>query len=313
MVDNAGKIAVVIPVYNVSSFLQEAIQSAVDQDYPQKEIIVVNDGSSPERAEDIERICKRFPDIILLHQPHAGAAAARNKGVKHTSAELILFLDADDLLLPGALSYLAKALQDNPDAIASYARSVVIDAQGHILNGNVRPPEEYMRSGHEVLCMLLERKAFLINGTICMRKDALNKIPPIHHGIKYNEDWVLLCHLALSGNIIPAGDQVIHHRRRHTENISLSPVDRDDLYFSERVKVFQSVYLNPAFFSVYGEDKLRALFEKRMGIIHFKLAKHYMSLADPQKALFHFKSIPQSLPSLSELPDLPEMPGNSKH
>lgn len=291
--NSPDKIAVITPVYNVTTYLADAIQSAVTQDYPQKEIIVIDDGSAADKAAEIEHICASFPSITLLKQAHSGTAVARDKGVKHTSADMVLFLDADDLLLPGALSYLAKTLHNTPDAIASYARSVAIDTQGNILPDRVsRPRQENTLKGTDVLAMLVERKDFIINGTICMRRDILNKIPPVNHGIKYDEDWVLLCHLALSGNIIPAGDRIIHHRRRHTESISASPADKEDFRFSELLKAYKAVYLHPAFIRKLGEDRLRRLFEKRIAKAHLRLAKHYMQ-SDLQKALFHFNSIPQ--------------------
>src|SRR6185369_9046911 len=124
---NMGKIAVIIPVYNVTTFLEKTIRSVVTQNYPHKEIIVVDDGSKEEAAAEIRRICTLFPDVMLLRQKNAGVAAARHTGLLHASAEFVAYIDADDLFCSGTLAFFASALKKNPDAIAVYGESDYIN------------------------------------------------------------------------------------------------------------------------------------------------------------------------------------------
>ena len=159
------RISVIIPVYNVTQFLDEAIRSAVMQNYPELETVVVDDGSAPERREEIAEICRRYPSVTYCHQPHLGAAAARDFGVAQTAADCIVFLDADDVLAPGALSFFSTAMERLPEAIAVYGRVVNTDEDGQP-TGGLQPVAAWIAPGAEVLEFLLERKPPFCNGSI---------------------------------------------------------------------------------------------------------------------------------------------------
>jgi glycosyltransferase involved in cell wall biosynthesis len=89
-------VSVVIPCYNAKPYVAEAIASALDQTYPQVEVIVVDDGSSDRSVE----VIRSFGDRVRLEQmDHRGACAARNRGLAMSQGELIQFLDADDRLV----------------------------------------------------------------------------------------------------------------------------------------------------------------------------------------------------------------------
>jgi glycosyltransferase involved in cell wall biosynthesis len=91
------RITIGIPVFNCERWVAVAIQSALDQTWPDKEIIVVDDGSTDESSE----ICKSFGNrILFVHQPNLGGNAARNQICRLSSGDWIQFLDADDYLKP---------------------------------------------------------------------------------------------------------------------------------------------------------------------------------------------------------------------
>jgi glycosyltransferase involved in cell wall biosynthesis len=107
------KISVIIPVYNRPVFVQEAIQSVLDQTYSNVEIIVVNDGST----DNTPFVLQSFGDQIrLIHQENKGVSAARNTGIKHSNSKWIAFLDSDDIWLPDKLRLQMKFFEDHPDA-----------------------------------------------------------------------------------------------------------------------------------------------------------------------------------------------------
>jgi glycosyltransferase involved in cell wall biosynthesis len=114
-------VSVIIPVYNGARFIAEAIQSIVAQEYGSLEIIVVDDGSTDETAEIVARLDR---DMRYVFQENAGAAAARNRGIRDASGDLIAFLDADDLWAAGSLRFLLNGLLEDPelDVVHGYAR-----------------------------------------------------------------------------------------------------------------------------------------------------------------------------------------------
>jgi glycosyltransferase involved in cell wall biosynthesis len=106
------KFSVIIPNHNNSSTLKRAIQSAIHQNYPAHEIIVVDDGSTDES----EKILEQFKDkIICIRQKNSGVSVARNNGARIATGEWLAFLDADDFFYPDRLRFHAEWIQDEPD------------------------------------------------------------------------------------------------------------------------------------------------------------------------------------------------------
>ncbi len=118
--------AIIIPAYNAAAWLAEAIGSALAQTQPAAQVIVVDDGST----DDTAAIAEKFADaVMLLRRPNAGVSAARNHGAAQTTAEWLLFLDADDRLLPGAVAVmLARAGEGDFGVI--YGQSVDFNEAG---------------------------------------------------------------------------------------------------------------------------------------------------------------------------------------
>jgi glycosyltransferase involved in cell wall biosynthesis len=101
---------VVIAAYEAERWIGDAIRSVLDQVPAPHELIVVDDGSRDRTAE----IASGFPGVLVLRQENRGAAVARNLGARSAAGEAILFLDADDALLPGALETLDASLRSLP-------------------------------------------------------------------------------------------------------------------------------------------------------------------------------------------------------
>ncbi len=109
---NGPEFSVVIAVYNGAATIAKAIQSILDQSYPAKEIIVVDDGSTDRTAE----IVRGFGDPVRYHfQPNAGVSTARNKGVELACGDWLAFLDADDWYYPDRLLLHAELIKRDSD------------------------------------------------------------------------------------------------------------------------------------------------------------------------------------------------------
>jgi len=105
------QISVVIPVFNGEKFIQEALESVLAQNEPSVEILVVDDGSTDGTAA----VAENFRGAIrLIRQPNRGVAAARNHGIQLAQAEVLAFLDADDLFTPDKFALQLPRLAENP-------------------------------------------------------------------------------------------------------------------------------------------------------------------------------------------------------
>ena len=106
-------ISVIIPTYNRSAFLKEAIESVLKQTYQPFELIVVDDGSTDDTASVLSCYAGK---ISALSVHHGGPSAARNYGIQAAHGDYIAFLDSDDLWLPGKLAAQMHFFHNNPEA-----------------------------------------------------------------------------------------------------------------------------------------------------------------------------------------------------
>ncbi|MBL9216331.1 MAG: glycosyltransferase [Opitutaceae bacterium] len=100
-------VSIIIPCHNAAPWLAETLASALAQTWPQKEIIVVDDGSTDDSAAVVRGFAPR--GVRLVSQPNAGAAAARNRGWREARGDFLQFLDADDLLAPDKIARQVEA------------------------------------------------------------------------------------------------------------------------------------------------------------------------------------------------------------
>ena len=110
-------VSVIIPFYNGVSWLEEAVESVFLQNYPNIEIIVVNDGSK----EDVSQFLQKYGDRIkYYYQENAGPGKARNNGLSHANGKYIALLDSDDLWTEGKLRYQINYMEENPHIMWSH-------------------------------------------------------------------------------------------------------------------------------------------------------------------------------------------------
>lgn len=103
MMHDNPKVSIIIPVYNLAGFVEQAIQSILDQTYSHWELLVIDDGSTDQSAEKIQKFLSLDSRIRYFFQDNSGVSNARNFGLSKATGEFILFLDADDLLVKRAI------------------------------------------------------------------------------------------------------------------------------------------------------------------------------------------------------------------
>lgn len=107
--------SIIIPCYNQGHFLGDALNSILDQEYENFEVIIINDGSTDNTIEIAIENSKKDARIILINKKNQGLSAARNAGLKNASGDYILFLDADDWLNKGFFETYLNAITLYPD------------------------------------------------------------------------------------------------------------------------------------------------------------------------------------------------------
>jgi glycosyltransferase involved in cell wall biosynthesis len=128
--EGPGLVSVIIPCFNQAQFLPDAIESVQAQTYAGHEIVVVDDGSPDNTAE----VVSRYPAVRYLRQRNRGLAGARNTGIQCSRGSYLVFLDADDRLLPTHLERSLEGFQRRPDAaiVCGDYRLFGIDEAWHV-------------------------------------------------------------------------------------------------------------------------------------------------------------------------------------
>ena len=204
-----GSVAIIITTYNHASFLEAAVRSALGQSVPADQIIVVDDGST----DHPERITAQFAAVRSIRQPNSGLSAARNTGWRAATTEFVVFLDADDRLLPNALAKNLDRLIAAPEAGLSYGGYIYVDAvagRRHI--ADFLP----IADGYSAL---LRRNRIGMHGAVMYRRANLAEIGGFDEELAACEDYDVYLRMALRFPIL-YGPEPLAEYWHHGGNMS---------------------------------------------------------------------------------------------
>jgi len=106
------KLSIVIPIYNKEAYVEACLKSLLEQDFQDFELIAVDDGSTDGSGDLCDRMAAKDQRIRVIHQKNGGVTAARRRGVEEARGRYIMFVDADDMLLPHAMRVLHAAIEE---------------------------------------------------------------------------------------------------------------------------------------------------------------------------------------------------------
>jgi len=130
----SGLVSTIIPVYNRPQMVCEAVESVLAQTHRPIEIIPVDDGSTDETPQVLDRLAAEHPATIrVIHKENGGPGLAREAGRQLARGEFIQYLDSDDYLLPGKFQTQVRALRDHPECGIAYGITRLVDAEARTL------------------------------------------------------------------------------------------------------------------------------------------------------------------------------------
>lgn len=197
-------VTVITPAYNQADYLPETIESILAQAYPNLEYIVLNDGSTDNTLEVMQRYADR---IIIESHENMGEARTVNRGFELATGEYIIVVNADDPLLPGLIRAQVDYLKTHPDAVATYPDFRIIDEHSNVIEDRSLP--DYDRD-------VAIRRAWCVPGPGAMiRRTAIKAIGGRDLRYRYNSDMDFWLRLSLRGSIhrVPL---VLAIRREHS-------------------------------------------------------------------------------------------------
>lgn len=212
-----AKVAVVIPTYNHARFLSAAIESVLAQTRPVDEILVIDDGSS----DNPEAVVALYPGVRILHQVNGGLSAARNRGTFETSAQFVLFLDADDRLKSEAIALSLENLLSHPDAAFSYGGyELIYPSQDSSIRKTKRAT--FYPAPTSAFGAFLEMNVVGMHGTVLYRREVIEDVGGFDPKMRACEDYDLFLRISVRHKIV-CRPEVLAEYWQHGTNMSHDP------------------------------------------------------------------------------------------
>ena len=205
-------VSVVIPCFNHARFLADALDSVRAQTWPHVEVIVVDDGSTDQPAF----VVSQYPEVHFIKQVNRGLSEARNVGWSASRGRIIIFLDADDVLAPGAASAAVEQFEANPDAMLAFGRLEIMDAAGKPVPATL--PIVTERFYEE----LLRRNYIRTPAMAAVRRDAIELVGGFDPSCSPSADYDLYLRVARQYPLV-AHPATVARYRQHTTNMSRNP------------------------------------------------------------------------------------------
>jgi glycosyltransferase involved in cell wall biosynthesis len=228
-------VSVIIPTYNRGWVVQEAIDSVLDQDFRDYELIVVDDGSNDNTREILATYAEA---ITVLKQPNQGVSAARNSGIAAASGQLVAFLDSDDLWLPGKLSSQVKFFKENADAVINQTQEI------WVRNGvRVNPKKRH----HKFSGMIFERSLALClvsPSAVMIRKSLFDTVGVFDEQLPACEDYDLWLRVSCRYPVYLIDIPLIIKRGGHDDQLSRAG-GLDKYRIESLMKIIDSDLLTP--------------------------------------------------------------------
>lgn len=196
------KISIVIPCYNDAQYIEQAVDSAMDQTYPNIEVIVVDDGSDDATKTVLEKIRPKITKLVT--QTNQGQSTARNRGIEIASGDLILTLDSDDYFEPTFCELAVKEFQKE-----SEVKLVSCEAQLHLANGKTL---KFQPKGGTISDFMFLNNAL---GTSMFKKADWAKIGRYDESMRQGfEDWEFFIRLLKDGGSCTVIKEALYHYRK---------------------------------------------------------------------------------------------------
>lgn len=212
------KVSVIVPSYNYGRLISETLDSVLSQTYRDWECIIVDDGSTDNTRQVVERYVRRDDRFKYIHQENKGPAGAKNRGILNASGEYIQLLDADDLLHPGKIRLQLDFCLSQKSFISYCETAQFSDSIDNQRMDYIGPVDDMLYRLYNfwlpypipVHCLLIKRTIFERHGLF-------------DEAFKANVDRFFFCRLALANvkfDYFPfVGAYLRHHKDKLTKNI----------------------------------------------------------------------------------------------
>ncbi|MBI5763400.1 MAG: glycosyltransferase [Planctomycetes bacterium] len=266
-------VSVIIPTFNRLALLREALDSVAAQTFRDFEVIIIDDGSTEAIAEGV---AGHSTSPRVIRQPNAGPAAARNRGIAAANADLVAFLDSDDLWLPKKLATYFERMHREPDVPIWYGPMQPIERDGQRVPGRTKP----CIGG--CITEALFHSSFVHVPTVVCRKSLLTDVGCFDESLPVCEDYDLWLRLSVRTRF-GLIEEPLALRRLHDDRLSKGQMSRNLDVKARMLATF--------FESGMATEKLnRRRAEARLAKVYFAAGRAALRGGEISSALEHLRS-----------------------
>lgn len=221
-------ISVIIPAYNVELYIESCLKSVMEQQEASFEVVLVNDGSTDCTGVICKSWADKYSNIVYLEQKNKGQGTARNVAIDHASGKWLVFLDADDTMLPGALKYLEDAASENYDI---FVYGCIFISENQESNWLQLPPsgndkDVIMKEIMSVLWDKMFRTTFWKNNRIRLKNVYGEDVCPVYWLEAQTNNICtlqipLMCHYVRADNLSAKPEQIIQIVQTLTDTLGI--------------------------------------------------------------------------------------------
>ncbi len=296
------KISIIIPVYNTEKYLRQCIDSVVSQTYPNKEIVLVDDGS----LDSSPKICDEYADnyeyINVIHKKNGGLSDARNAGIKKAGGDYIMFLDSDDYWdNKEGLAHLVKViLRERPDVLSFHYRYYFEDTNSYknAFMGVSQQEFENIYDCSDQFNYLISKEQYIAsacNKIIDRKLFDNNELEFVKDVLSEDVEWCARLALRASSFGISNEDMYVYRQRKSSITHTLTMKNLNDLkdsivkcagYANGLDSAFKEAYLNYVAYQY-------AVFFVSCGYVKDKEKKEIINRLRPYAYLLNYNASPK--------------------
>lgn len=215
---NRHKISVIVPIYNCAEWIEECVNSILNQKLPNSyelQVVLVDDGSSDSSGKICDTLALENSVVIVIHQPNSGVSVARNKGIDVSDGDWICFVDGDDVLKDGTFMVLSDQ-EIKEHEIVRFGAYVFSDT---LTQSSFE--KRYSKDKDEYIQLVIRRSAMLgVCAAFYKRKLFFDNNIRFQNGIRTGEDWMVLFKLLIKAESFTYIDKELYGYRVNVNSVT---------------------------------------------------------------------------------------------
>lgn len=277
-------VSLIVPVYNVAPYITSCLESLVEQDYPNKEIILVDDRGTDDSVAIAQSFLSssRIEYKVICHKENSGVSVARNTGLLAASGEYVLFVDSDDVLEPDCVSSLVSCVHSRQfDVVVGSYRTV-----GRVTSETVLKDGEYVTNDEVMECFAQGGWYYMPWNKLCKKEFLISNNLLFLEGLALHEDFLWTYQTACVAHSVAVSSHITYSYRVNADSaMSKASIEKDLCAYIPALKMMSEY--SRALSGVINTWQYLVIEGKKCGILYSLLQIGRSDLYEKYYSAFH--------------------------